>query len=218
MSNLVRLSAATVEPVSVATAKAVHRIEDGGDDAYLALLITAARSYAETFCRRSFLTGETWALTLDFFPYAVMRDELYMHSFDWSRFASPAAYFYGRPDRLAIAIPMGPVDAINSITYLDANGATQTVPSNGYFLVADDNANPFVYPTYNTYWPITQPRAGAITVTFTTGGVCPAGVETFILQMVGHWYSNREAVAGALMTQVPLSGMYLLWPHRLLEL
>jgi uncharacterized phiE125 gp8 family phage protein len=62
---------AVTEPVSVDEAKAHLRVDGTLDDAYIAVLITAARTDAENRLQRS-LTETTWRVTLDHFPDEIM--------------------------------------------------------------------------------------------------------------------------------------------------
>ncbi len=61
------ITAPTVEPVSVATAKSFLRIDGTEDDALLAILIAAARGKGEQIARRAFIT-QTLEMTVDAWP------------------------------------------------------------------------------------------------------------------------------------------------------
>lgn len=65
-----RVTPPMYEPITVADAKAQLRIDGTDDDAYLGVLIQAAREQAESICERSFVQ-QTWELTLDAFPDAI---------------------------------------------------------------------------------------------------------------------------------------------------
>ena len=65
-----KLTDATVEPVTLAEAKAHLNIQTADHDAYLPSLITAARTAAEGKLNRS-LIDTSWELTLDAFPSAI---------------------------------------------------------------------------------------------------------------------------------------------------
>jgi len=67
MASLVRTTDATVEPVTLAEAKAHMRVDFSADDTYIGTLITAARRHAENRTGRSFIT-QTWVQYLDAFP------------------------------------------------------------------------------------------------------------------------------------------------------
>ena len=71
-----------------------------------------------------------------------------------------------------------PVTSVNSVTYVDAAGATQTLPGASYSLDAATFPG-WLLPAYGTEWPETRDRANAVTIRFTTGYaptriLCPA--------------------------------------------
>jgi uncharacterized phiE125 gp8 family phage protein len=65
--NLSRTSAPATEPVTLAEAKAHLGVTISDDDARIQALITAAREWAESYTRRSFIS-QTWAAKFDAFP------------------------------------------------------------------------------------------------------------------------------------------------------
>ena len=64
----VRVTDATVEPVTLAEAKQHLRVEHTVDDALIASLITAARQHVDDYCEASFAAEETWQVTVDGAP------------------------------------------------------------------------------------------------------------------------------------------------------
>lgn len=65
-----KLTDATVEPVTLAEAKAQCNVYDSTRDVYITSLITASRMACEHRIRRTFIDTE-WELTLDRFPCAI---------------------------------------------------------------------------------------------------------------------------------------------------
>lgn len=65
-----KITDATVEPVSLAEAKAHLRVSDSAQDAYITALITAARTACEERMQRTLIQTD-WKLTLDQFPCAI---------------------------------------------------------------------------------------------------------------------------------------------------
>jgi uncharacterized phiE125 gp8 family phage protein len=61
---------ATVEPVTLAEAKAHLRVSDSAQDTYIGALITAARTTCEERMQRTLIHTD-WTLTLDAFPDAI---------------------------------------------------------------------------------------------------------------------------------------------------
>ena len=214
-SELVRVSAAGAEPLSVSDAKLWLRVDNDFDDALIFTLISAARRYAERFCRRSFILGEQWKLNLDHFPLALLREgEGFLNQPLSELWNTPEMYLLGRPGALAITIPMGPVSAIDAVTYTDPTGAAQTLSASAYTLVPDGDANAMLYPAYETGWPATQNYPQSVQVLFTAGATPEPDVLLAMKQLLSAFYQDRMPVANNSQTQ---AADRLLWPSRLLE-
>ncbi len=185
-----QLVAPAIEPIALADAKQHLNVDTGDDDALIAMLIAAARQYAEQLTRSSFITQQ-WSLVLDRFPGC------------------------------AVSLEHGPVQSIDSITYLDMGGALQTVPSESY--VSDmSGLLARVTPRFGQIWPATLPQIGAVTVSFTAGygataDKVPAGLVHWIKMRVATLYEHREEVVSARGVNVtPLAFVDgLLDPYRL---
>lgn len=123
----------------------------------------------------------------------------------------------------SIVLGKWPINAISSITYKDANNATQTLSSADYFL--DNYAQPgevALQPTKS--WPVTAVVANAIIVTFTAGftdGISPnpyplpKSLKQALLLTIGHLYDHREAASAIQKYEVPLGVISLMTPHRI---
>ncbi|MBM4299282.1 MAG: hypothetical protein FJ143_16210 [Deltaproteobacteria bacterium] len=202
--SIKRVSGPQEEPITRASAKLHLRVESDqtADDALIDTLISAAREQAENFTNRCFVYS-TWELKLDEFP-------------DKGDFE--------------IVLPRPPLIQVNSIQYVDADGATQTLGSDNYLV--DDRAEPAVIrPAYNKTWPATRAVMGAVTVSYVAGypvsyagspadytANLPAAALAAVKLIVGHLYTNREAVLaipGAVNASVlPLGAHALLWVLR----
>lgn len=69
-----------------------------------------------------------------------------------------------------------PVVSVVSISYIDADGATQTMPSTDY--AVDIHSEPaWVLPAAGMTWPGTYPTANAVTVNYTAGDGASAPEE-----------------------------------------
>jgi len=160
-------------------------------DPELVSWITAARQYAETFTHRSLITS-TWDLKLDHFPSG------------------------------DIWLPRAPLVSVTSVTYIDTAGATQTWALSGNYSVdapAGPEAGPGrVIPAYGVTYPSTYGVPNAVTVRFVAGygaaSAVPAGIKAACKLMIGHWWSQREAVSAVNMSEVPLAVASLLWPYK----
>jgi uncharacterized phiE125 gp8 family phage protein len=114
-----------------------------------------------------------------------------------------------------VPLPGAPFGEITSITYIDPDGAAQTLSTDVY------EANAFVEPAtlerkYGQVWPAVQP--GSIRVNFTAGYPTPSDVpqalKQWMLLAIGVMYENREqatAMGAGGIYELPESFMGLLW-------
>ena len=171
------------EPVTLAEAKAQCRVESTftDDDAILTTFIAVARRAAEKHTGVG-IVPQTWTLTLPQFPA------------------------FGGP----IDLPKGPAISIDSVTYLDANGATQTLSAATYVWERDELSDRLSL-AYNQVCPVTYGQANAVTIVFTIGFVeditatplvtaVPDDMKAAMLLMIADLYRNREAqiIAGTI--------------------
>lgn len=126
----------------------------------------------------------------------------------------------------AIRIPLPPIQSIDTVTYVDAAGATQTLASSEYTLINNGKRPSTLIPAYLKSWPTTRMAPQAVTIRFTAGyldsnspadtrnGV-PQAIKHAIMFLVAHWYENRSAVeAGVTIAEVPFTVDALLASHR----
>ena len=112
-------------------------------------------------------------------------------------------------------VPKPPLQSITSITYVDEDGATQTLATSVYSVDAPTGptcARGRIYPKYEQEWPTTRCEPGAVTVTFvagygTTGASVPARLKMGMLYDIGTLYEIREdhiIGQGYTVTPVPI--------------
>lgn len=183
---LVQTAVPGLEPITTAEAKNYLRLDADltQDDTLIAVLISAARAYAESYCNRSLIL-QGWQLLLDSFP-------------------SPQAFGvpWGQPWSIpanAIQLERGPVITLDSIKYRDMGGTLQTMAPGLYTLDAS-SPMPRVTPVFGAVWPVSLPQIGAVQVNYTAGyGAAatdvPAGIRQWLLLRVSTLYRNREEVA-----------------------
>jgi uncharacterized phiE125 gp8 family phage protein len=173
--GLTLVTGPTVEPVSLAEAKAHLRVTTADDDAQITLLIIAARRYAENHLRGAICT-QTHDFTIDYGWPLVCRDGYYRQQID---------------------LPLHPVQSVSSITYVDENGATQTL-SSALYTLHKDRPVPFIAKNYDATWPSVRLVPAAVTVRFVAGydpAVVPDEIRTAILMHVQSLYDCDEKVA-----------------------
>jgi uncharacterized phiE125 gp8 family phage protein len=115
-----------------------------------------------------------------------------------------------------------PVNNIVSITYIDENGATQTLDANKYILDSVDKPSK-VYA--KEPWPKTKrDTPNTVTIVFDAGFTdelspnpypTPKTVKRAILLLIGHYYANREEITYANTQQLPQGAMHLLTQNRI---
>ncbi len=102
-----------------------------------------------------------------------------------------------------IVLPQGPVTSISSLTYVDTNGATQTLSGSAYSL--DDYSTPqWLLPAAGTAWPATYAAANAVKVRYVAGAATlPGGVAQAMRLLVGLYYDNRNAADKGELPEIP---------------
>ena len=101
------------------------------------------------------------------------------------------------PHSQTITIPCGKVTAVSSIKYDDTDDVEQTWASSNYW--TDLVGNPARVTYKSTVWPTTEyNKPGAVRIRCVAGWTdrhdIPDHFKIAIKLLVGHWYTNREAV------------------------
>lgn len=164
----IKITDATVEPITLAQAKAHLREEqdETHNDLLITSLITVARQAAEDRLQRTLLTT-TWLRTLDRFPFCGGHVELY------------------RPR----------VISVDSVEYLSRDGTLTLLSPSAYEL--DPTAEPgLLLPAHGTTWPATRVRPGAVQIQYTAGygttaDSIPKPIVQWILLALTDLYENR---------------------------
>lgn len=168
----------TEYPVSLAEAKAHLRVDLDHEDTEIQQCVAAATERAEEFRGEQFCTA-VWRLALDRFPSACER-------IGWSE-----TYPF---DRGAIVPPRPPLISVASITYVDTNGATQTLSPSAYQVDAISRPGRIV-PAYGESWPATRSQPNAVLVQYSAGygaaSAVPAKIKQAILLMTADLFWNR---------------------------
>ena len=100
----------------------------------------------------------------------------------------------------AIQIPLGPVQSVDSITYVALDGSTQTLDPATYIVDLDSDPAT-VTRQWSVAWPSPRLVKNSITVTFTAGfgdtaDDVPVSIRQAMLLLVSHWFAHRDAVVG----------------------
>ena len=165
--SLTLVTAPTSEPVSLSEMKSHLRLDGGDDDAYVSKCLKAARQWIEGQIKRSIM-AKTYDYNIDYcWPY--------------------------KDGAIRIDFPLNPVTSVTSITYVDSDGASQTLASSQYTVVARE-FNSYIVAAYNISLPDVRWVPNAITVRFVTGNssTVPDELRRAIMILAGHYYENRE--------------------------
>lgn len=107
-----------------------------------------------------------------------------------------------------IEIPLGQLQSVVSISYVDTDGITQTVDSSIYDVDTDSDPGK-ISLSHGQSWPMIRPQRNAVTIRFVAGygnqSSVPFTIKQAILFLVGHFYENRESSSMMTVKEVPLS-------------
>jgi uncharacterized phiE125 gp8 family phage protein len=98
----------------------------------------------------------------------------------------------------AINLPMPPLQSVESIKYLDSNGALQTLDPSAYIVETALIQGRIVLPQ-GRWWPAdVAQQPGAVRITFVAGygdtaEAVPHKIRLAIKMLVGMYYNNRDA-------------------------
>ena len=170
--SLTRQTPPSVEPVTVAEAKAHLRVDTSNDDAYIGTLITAAREWCEQYLDRTLIHTQ-WAMRLDRFP----------------------------PDSLQpIDLPRPPVVASGtatavSVTFTSEVGSTATLTTAQYRVQRFETPGR-VTTVYGGTWPASREDNDAVVIQWwagygASGTSVPAAIKNAILMYVHELYEKR---------------------------
>lgn len=165
---------AAVAVVSTANARAHVNQNHTDDDTYLDALVAAATVQAKKRTGLSLIT-ESMTVRFDDFPRNCHRNQ--------------------------IVLPVGPIQSVTALKYLDTAGVEQTLSASLYS--ADIySIPPRIYPAYGYLWPIPQCIQNAVRIELVAGygnaaSDVPPGIVHAIKLLVGHWFRNRESVVVA---------------------
>lgn len=98
-----------------------------------------------------------------------------------------------------IELPRPPLQSVTSITYVDADGATQTLAAEKYTVVNDSDGVPArIVPAVDEVWPATKAVPAAVVVRYVAGWAgaddVPEPIKQWMLLRIGGLYEQREDV------------------------
>jgi uncharacterized phiE125 gp8 family phage protein len=195
-ASLKIVSAPANPAVTLADMKLHARVDSDitEEDTLLTALVDAARVRTEIITGRA-LISQQWDMFMDCFPSG----------------------------NGVIILPKPPLVSVDSITYVDTNGASQTLATSVYKVDSHDTIPSRISLKLNQEWPETNGEAQDVTIRFTVGygadeSSIPETIKAAIKMMAAHWYENRESAStGIAVKEVPDSANALLWNERILN-
>lgn len=188
-------TAPTEDAVGLAAIKQHLRIDftDPSFDDMLTAYEAAATRYVQEHTGSQLCTA-TYKLYCDSFYQAEWQHSLYS----------------GQTDAMGtgvIWLPKPPLASVTSITYYDADNASQTLSASYY--VVDAKSMPGRIVLASGYsWPSTYDRPNAVTITYIAGTAASAVADTHkqaIKLLVAHWFKNAEPVSDTMAAKIPFT-------------
>lgn len=190
--SAILLTPPALEPVSLADAKHVLRVEHDDDDDVIAALIAAARVHVEAQIRRA-LIAQTWRLVRDVWPAS------------------------GRLPVLPV-----PLIEVTAIQVFDADGAPHLLDLDDFDIDTVSAPAFIVFARGGPAAPGKLAGGIEIDIVAGYGDepdAVPAPLRQAIRMLVAHWYENRGVIAvSGEVASMPVSVSSLIAPFRVLSL
>lgn len=210
--DLVKSIEPSTDPVSITDFVNHSRLGASDyDSADVLLKIAAARRHVEDFTGRQ-LFPATYIYRLDDFADP---ERVVLSSSGWI-------------EDTKILVPRPPLISVSSISYVDSDGATQTVATTVYEVVKPTGEVGSIRLKFDQDWPDPRLQEGAVTITFVAGyGAAmddedadnvPETLRLAILMLAAEWNENREqSITGTIIAEIPFGIQRMLQPFRITE-
>ncbi|MFD1675411.1 head-tail connector protein [Alicyclobacillus fodiniaquatilis] len=189
---LKQVTAPANEPLGLDDVKTYLRVDGDDEDTFITSLITAARTYCETFQNRAYLT-QTFDLTLDHFPRFPL-------SLPRPPLQSVESFTYIDKDAVSTLW-----DVSNYIVDMDSEPGRIGLAYG-------------IFPPRVTLQPMSGVKI-RFTAGYGDVDAVPAVVKQAMTMLIGHWYEHREAVlTGTASKEIEFAVTALLSPDRVIPL
>lgn len=106
-----------------------------------------------------------------------------------------------------IELPRPALVSVQSVKYLDDNGALQTLANTEYQVVISELVG-YLQPAYGKSWPSCRVQPDSVVVAYTCGygnaAAVPSSIKSWMLMAIGTWYAQREGiVTGTIVAELP---------------
>jgi uncharacterized phiE125 gp8 family phage protein len=182
-----------VEPVTLDQVRNHLNLSHDFDDDLLSLYVETARSTLEAETGRALLT-QVWDVTFDAFPPCQVS---HPDPVTWRILSG-------------IRLPGGRCQSVDSISYIDENGAPQTLAAEDYQVDLSNLQGADIVPASDGEgWPaikgdVINPVTVRATFGWQSAPEVPGALRQAVLWMIAHQYEHREAViAGSAVAEIP---------------
>lgn len=195
MQSITVTTPSTAELIPLTFLRAELYIVEPEDDALLLSKLAEAKTLAENFTQRFFLTTE-FELALDEFP-----------------------------DCREITIPRPPLLSVESIEYYDINGALQTFDDSNYFVDTRSHFGRVRLKSGKSWPTTETDRPSAVIITCTAGygstwESVPADIRNAVKLLVADAWENRQetyVIQGVGIKEMPRGAYFKLWAYKSLR-
>lgn len=105
-----------------------------------------------------------------------------------------------------ILLPRPVLVSVQSVKYLDDNGALQTLASTEYQVVISELVG-YIQPAYGKSWPSCRVQPDSVVIAYTAGygnaAAVPSSIKAWMLMAIGTMYDQRNAVSEGQKNEVP---------------
>lgn len=106
-----------------------------------------------------------------------------------------------------IQLPRPALVSVQSVKYMDGDGAQQTLANTEYQVVISELVG-YLRPAFGKSWPACRVQPDSVVVAYTCGYgaavAVPPSIRTWMLLAVGTWYAQREGIiTGTVVTELP---------------
>jgi len=194
------VTAPITEPVTITEVKGALRIDHNTDDTLIGFLITTARSNAEAYTRRAFMT-QTWKMYMDSFSG-------YSQAYPWWSGSNGAMSSLSFDIPNNIEVPMAPLQTVTHMKTYDDSDAATTFSAASYFVGAynGDFAQPgSITLRTSDSWPVVYRVKDGIEVQFVAGygdsaQDVPQMIRMAIQEEAAFLYNNRGSCDGSMVS------------------